>query len=173
VQNPVENKAVMSLLIICFSNAIIFHICQVVKIALYQKPFPKLLFGIVYAKKHEATSQEGIENTRDEVNTWKSKLCNPYLFTLQLPNWKASLLNLAGRTTLKLTSTRTVAQALINGQWIRDINEVVLSPETDQHTIQHLLTACSPSIVKVAPNAVPKDILKKNSLKFYDNFLLF
>jgi hypothetical protein len=56
----------------------------------------------------------------------------------------------------KLISTRTVAQALINGQWIRDIklpltlvgmqqylllwdsiSEVVLSPETDQHVWRH------------------------------------
>jgi hypothetical protein len=56
----------------------------------------------------------------------------------------------------KLTSTRTVAQPLINGQWIRaiklpltldgmqqylllwdSISEVVLSPETDQHVWRH------------------------------------
>jgi hypothetical protein len=56
----------------------------------------------------------------------------------------------------KLTSSRTVAQALINGQWIRDIKlpltlvgmqqylllwdslrEVVLSLETDQHVWRH------------------------------------
>ncbi|KAL5671874.1 hypothetical protein ACJX0J_016180, partial [Zea mays] len=49
----------------------------------------------------------------------------------------------------RLASTlQTVAQPLINGQWIRAINEVVLSPETDQHTVQHLLTTCSPSIAK-------------------------
>jgi hypothetical protein len=56
----------------------------------------------------------------------------------------------------KLTSSRTMAQALINGQWIRDIKlpltlvgmqqylllwdslrEVFLSPETDQHVWRH------------------------------------
>ncbi|KAL5668709.1 hypothetical protein ACJX0J_020930 [Zea mays] len=39
-----------------------------------------------------------------------------------------------------------MAQALINGQWIRDIKLPLTL--TDQHTVQHLLTTCSPSIVK-------------------------